>query len=56
MDYFPSFLSSFLCVYRCIRGVLKGKLVVLVTHQLQFAQQADKILAIKDVSIFIQFV
>ena len=38
---------------RCIRGVLKDKLVVLVTHQLQFAEKADKILAIKEVCFYI---
>ncbi len=44
--------SSFHTVnlYRVICGLLKNKLVVLVTHQVQFAQQASKILAIKDVS------
>ena len=37
---------------RCICNLVeRGKLVVMVTHQLQFAQQADLILAInKDVS------
>ena len=35
---------------RCIRGLLADRLVVLVTHQVQFALQADKILALKDVS------
>ena len=38
------------CVCRVVRGLLQGKKVVLVTHQLQFAQLADNILAIKDVS------
>ena len=32
-----------------MRDVLKDKLVILVTHQLQFAERADRILAIKDV-------
>ena len=41
-------MSSF-C--RCIRGLLGDRLVVLVTHQVQFALQADKILALKDVSV-----
>ena len=36
--------------YRCIRSLLKDRLVVLVTHQLQFAQLADKILGLKNVS------
>ena len=35
----------------CIRGLLGDRVVILVTHQLQFALQADKILAIKDVSV-----
>ena len=35
---------------RCIRGLLVHRLVVLMTHQVQFALQADKILALKDVS------
>lgn len=35
---------------RVVCGLLKGHRVVLVTHQLQFAQLADNILAIKDVS------
>ena len=33
----------------CIRGLLSEHLVILVTHQLQFALQADKILVIKEV-------
>eukprot|EP00731_Ephydatia_muelleri_P026449 Em0018g549a len=33
---------------KCIRGLLKDSIVVLVTHQLQFAEQADKILAINN--------
>lgn len=33
---------------KCIRGVLKDKLVVLVTHQLQFLKNCEKILVIKD--------
>jgi len=37
--------------YRCIRGLLGDRLVVLVTHQVQFALHADKILALKDVSV-----
>ena len=36
---------------RVICGLLKGCCVVLVTHQLQFAQLADNILAIKNVSL-----
>lgn len=33
---------------KCINGVLKDKLVVLVTHQLQFLTNVKKILVIKD--------
>lgn len=32
----------------CIRGFLKGKLIVLVTHQLQFLTNVEKILVLKD--------
>ena len=35
--------------FRCICGLLKDRLVVLVTHQLQFAEQANNILALNDV-------
>ena len=37
--------------YSCIRTLLANRLVVLVTHQVQFALQADKILVLKDVSV-----
>jgi ABC-type multidrug transport system fused ATPase/permease subunit len=33
---------------KCIRGVLKDKLVILVTHQLQFLKTCESILVIKD--------
>jgi len=33
---------------RCIRGVLRGNAVLLVTHQLQFTEFADNILVMKD--------
>lgn len=33
---------------RCIRGYLHDKTVILVTHQLQFLQRADKIIMIKE--------
>lgn len=33
---------------KCIRGYLKNKTVILVTHQLQFIRQAAKILVLKD--------
>lgn len=38
---------------RCICGVLKDKLIILVTHQVHFALQTDNILALKDVSMII---
>ena len=34
---------------RCICGVLADKLVILVTHQLQYAEHADRILVLKKV-------
>ena len=34
--------------FRCIRGVLKDALVVLVTHQVHFALQADQLLVLKE--------
>ena len=34
---------------RCINGVLKNKPRLLVTHQLQYLQTADKILVLKEV-------
>ena len=44
-----TYVYVFVC--RCIRGLLKDKLVILVTHQVHFALQGDKLLALKDVSI-----
>lgn len=41
MNYIP---------FSCICGLLADRLVILVTHQLQFALQADKILIIKQVN------
>ena len=35
--------------HRCVCGILKEKLVVLVTHQVHFALQANQILALKEV-------
>ena len=35
--------------HRCIRGLLKDKIVILVTHQVQFALEADKLLGLKEV-------
>ena len=37
------------CMCSCIRGLLSEHLVILVTHQLQFALQANKILVVKEV-------
>lgn len=34
--------------HECIEGFLKNKLVVLVTHQLQFLMNQEKIMVIKD--------
>ena len=45
----PAVVMWSLSHLRCIRGLLKKSIVVLVTHQVQFAEQADKILAMKDV-------
>ena len=33
---------------KCIRGLLKSKAVILVTHQLQYLQEADEILVLKN--------
>ena len=33
---------------KCIRGILKRKAVILVTHQLQYLQEADEILVLKN--------
>ena len=38
---------------RCICGLLKDRLVILITHQVQFALQASKILALKEVSLLL---
>jgi len=48
-DDTPNVFLSLIC--RCICGVLADKLVVLVTHQLQYAQHADSILVLKEVYI-----
>ena len=42
------YIKPLMC-YRCICGVLADKLVVLVTHQLQYAQHADSILVLREV-------
>jgi ATP-binding cassette subfamily C (CFTR/MRP) protein 4 len=36
---------------RCICGLLKDRLVVLVTHQVHFALSADQVLILKEVSL-----
>ena len=38
----------------CIRGFLSDKIVVLVTHQIQYVKQADEIVVMKDGSICYQ--
>ena len=35
--------------YRCIRGILSDKVVILVTHQIQYLEQCDTILGLKEV-------
>ena len=45
-------MTRILClnyICSCIRGLLSEHLVILVTHQLQFALEADKILVVKEV-------
>ena len=36
--------------FSCITGLLRHKLVILVTHQLQYARQANSVLVIREVS------
>ena len=38
-----------IAIIRCICGVLADKLVILVTHQLQYAKRANSILVLKEV-------
>ena len=38
-------------IIRYICGVLADKLVILVTHQLQYAEHADRILVLKEVCV-----
>ena len=40
-------------IIRCICGVLADKLVILVTHQLQYAQHANSILVLKEVCVYV---
>ncbi len=44
-------LSAGIHPYRVICGLLRDKLVILVTHQLQYAERADRILAIEMVRV-----
>ena len=40
------------CFYslRCICGILSDKIVILVTHQVQYLERCDAILGLKEVS------
>ena len=42
---------NIIIIIRCICGVLADKLVILVTHQLQYAQYANSILVLKEVCL-----
>ncbi len=44
-------LSASIHPHRVICGLLRDKLVILVTHQLQYAERADRILAIEMVCV-----
>ena len=48
-------LDLVLLYCRCIHELLGNKLVVLVTHQIQYALKAHKILVIKEVSLLFIF-
>lgn len=39
----------------CMRGILRQKTVILVTHQLQYLKGADLILLIQNVSFYVLF-
>lgn len=43
-------LNCLLC-FRCIRGLLKSKVCILVSHQLQYLNDSDSILCLHEVSI-----
>ena len=45
-------MNVMIITIRCISGVLADKLVILVTHQLQYAQHADSILVLKEVCMW----
>lgn len=36
--------------FRCIKGLLKNKIVILVTHQVKFLEHADDIVCLNEVS------
>ena len=40
-----------MCTVRCICRLLRDKLVVLVTHQVRFAEDADNVLILDEVSV-----
>ena len=42
---------NIIIIIRCICGVLADKLVILVTHQLQYAQHANSILVLREVCL-----
>ena len=48
-EHSASMNTCCLC-YSCIHGLLDSRVVVLVTHQIQFALPADKILLLKEAS------
>ena len=43
-------IGNYLC-FRCIRGLLKSKVCILVSHQLQYLNDSDSILCLHEVSI-----
>ena len=52
MLYVTMNVMSVMIIIRCICGVLADKLVILVTHQLQYAQHANSILVLKEVCMW----
>ena len=48
-------ISCYNICTRCIRDLLSDKLVVLVTHQLQYVQQCDAVLGLKEVLMIMLF-
>ena len=47
-------IMNVMIIIRCICGVLADKLVILVTHQLQYAQHANSILVLKEVCTYVR--